>query len=388
MTDLLDAPPPQQAPEPRPPARGVLPSGARGQSAGRVIAVGALAFALAALLNSETLEEMADRQPFGWKRDVAVAATGALHTVARWTLLDRPGEWFDEVRGLNRDAPVDLDELVASATTVPTTGSPPGSIGDGSGPSPVAGQPPSSTPATDPGDGPATTAAPVVTSPPGPTPLRWPTSEDPLRVLVMGDSMAQGFGTTFERYLTDTGVMRPTSFYKSASGLSRPDYFDWPAEIAAKTTAHDPEVVVLMFGANDAQKLKLDGTIYDVTDGPWQAEYARRVGAVMDYLTNSGKRVVWVGLPVMEDGGFDARMRVLDAIYREQAAVRPSVTYVETRALFSNSSGGYAAYLPNDDGEPKLMRAQDGVHFSLAGAARLSSAVLDTVRAMLPPPPP
>ena len=202
----------------------------------------------------------------------------------------------------------------------------------------------------------------------------------------MGDSMAQGFGQTFERYLTETGVMRPSSFYKQSSGLSRPDYFDWPAEIAQQTTSQNPEVVVLMFGANDAQKLKLDGKVYDVDETPWQAEYRRRVAAVMDYLVNSGKRVLWVGLPVMEDGDFDRRTHILDTIFREEAAARPSVAYQDSRTLFSNGDGGYSAYLPNSSGEPKLMRAQDGIHFSISGAARLSSAALDTLESLLPPP--
>ena len=46
-----------------------------------------------------------------------------------------------------------------------------------------------------------------------------------------------------------------------ASGLTRPDYYDWPAALAADLEATDPEVVVAVFGVNDAQGIVLpDGT--------------------------------------------------------------------------------------------------------------------------------
>ena len=185
MTDLLDAPPPHSpAPPRRPPQRRVLPSGARGQSAGRTIAVGALAFFLAALLNSETLHEMAERQPFGWKRDVAMGLTGSLDTVAGWTYLDRPGEWFDDARGLNHDAPIDLEELVASATTVPVGELPTSVPVD---PTATTTAPPPTAVATEP----TVATTPPVTAPeatvptttpvtlPVPIALRTPTGDDP-----------------------------------------------------------------------------------------------------------------------------------------------------------------------------------------------------------------
>jgi len=371
-------------------------------SAGRTFVLGALSFAIAALLNSETLLEMAERQPFGWKRDVLVGLAEPLHTVSRWTLLDRPGEWFDDVRGLNRDEPIDLEELVASATTtVPPAATDATDATDATAPSspsvPAGGETSPTTAATGapaapttpaPGDTAPPASPPPPTTAPTPTPLRAPTEDDPLRVLVLGDSLAQGFGQTFERYVGETKVMVPSAFYKVSSGLSRPDFFDWPAEIVRQTTSVNPEVVVIMFGANDAQKLDLDGTIYDVHDGPWQDEYRRRVGAVMDYLANTGRRVVWVGLPIMESDGFDAKMQVLNGIYRDEAAKRPNISFFDTRPLFSGPDGSYQAYLPNESGEPKLMRAQDGVHFSLQGASRLANATLDAIKAMLPAAPP
>src|SRR3712207_7169144 len=66
--------------------------------------------------------------------------------------------------------------------------------------------------------------------------------------------------------------------------------------------------------------------------------------------------------------------RSLDHIFREEAAKRPSVSYTETRSLFSNGDGVYAAYLPNDDGEAKLMRDRKSTRLN-SSHANISYAV-------------
>ena len=47
-----------------------------------------------------------------------------------------------------------------------------------------------------------------------------------------------------------------------------------------------------------------------------------------------------------------------------------------TRSVLGDPDGGYAAYLPAGDGTPTLMRQDDGIHFSRAGADRAAAAVL------------
>ena len=55
----------------------------RPMSAGQVLIVGVIAFGLAALLNSQTLLDMANRQPFNSaSRDIALAITKPLHSIA------------------------------------------------------------------------------------------------------------------------------------------------------------------------------------------------------------------------------------------------------------------------------------------------------------------
>ena len=82
-----------------------------------------------------------------------------------------------------------------------------------------------------------------------------PTAADPAQVLVVGDSDAGTFGPYLKELLDDTGVAATTVDYKVSSGLSRPDFFDWPAHLRQTLPTVDPDIVVVTFGGNDAQGL-------------------------------------------------------------------------------------------------------------------------------------
>ncbi len=67
-----------------------------------------------------------------------------------------------------------------------------------------------------------------------------------------------------------------------SSGLARPDFFDWPAEIDAKLPEVDPDIVVATFGGNDAQGLSVANGDFIVGDpvaneAEWVAEYSASV---------------------------------------------------------------------------------------------------------------
>jgi hypothetical protein len=204
---------------------------------------------------------------------------------------------------------------------------------------------------------------------------------DPLRLWVGGDSVA-GFLCYAMAALADHDpTIALHTHFRISTGMSRPDYYDWPAHLEEDTAAGNPEAVVLLMGANDDQPLQTaDGGVADFATPAWIAEYGRRVGALMDRLHDEGRLVVWVGLPVMRAPDFAARMDVVDDAFRRQAARRPGVIFLDSRRLFGDARGAYTAYLPDESGALTLMRAPDGVHLSPQGGTRLAQAVLRLIR--------
>jgi hypothetical protein len=161
-----------------------------------------------------------------------------------------------------------------------------------------------------------------------------------------------------------------------SSGLTRPDFFDWPKHLQDQVRKIRPDIVVVDFGGNDAQPIKTaDGKQYDVTDPQWLGEYAKRVGQTMDFLSADGRKVIWVGTPNARDPDFTNRLAILRQAEMQEAAKRPQVTFVDTWTMFQSPSGGYADYIVDDDGQAKLMRQNDGFHLNLDGANKLARAI-------------
>lgn len=200
---------------------------------------------------------------------------------------------------------------------------------------------------------------------PTPVPRQLPASAEGLRLWSDGDSTSYFMTTAlFAEWSNRGGVPVRQADYRISSGLWRPDFFDWPAFIQSEMALYDPDVAVLMLGANDANQI----TSY--------AEYAARVGRTMDLLYREGRIVVWVGQPNMGRSDLAASIPAVNRVFQEQAAARPWVIYVDSWTLTSWSDGTFAAALPDASGLDQVLRGSDGVHFTTAGGRRLALGVL------------
>lgn len=327
----------------------------------RAVAVTLAALLLGALLNAGDLLATARQQPFGWPRQVAVTVTEPLYQLSRALGLDRPRAALD--RALGNDAEPAPAEAVVAA------------------PSPSSAPP-------DPG---AATAAPSprrrAPSPQADRPTPSPTASearvvgaaDPLRMFVAGDSMVGQFGPAMQDLAGDTGVVTTQVQYEFKSGLTRPDFLDWPARMREVGAAFDPDVIVFFIGGNDPQPLKLDGVVREPGDPVWVAEYRRRVEELMDQLQTDGRRVYWIGMPIARDAEYTRRMRMLNDIYATEASTRPAITFVSSWEVFTGPDGQFSEYLPDDDGDLVDMRLNDGIHLTTAGAYRLARVVFGRI---------
>lgn len=176
-----------------------------------------------------------------------------------------------------------------------------------------------------------------------------------------------------------TGVVAADHELRYSSGLTRPDYFDWPATLRALVGRQDPEAIVIMVGANDAQGIQTPSGPEPFGTEAWVAEYRARVAALMDELDDGERTVYWVGQPVMRSGSFDERMRLLTEVYRTEAARHPGVRFIDTYAHFAGADGAYSAYLPDASGRPVLVRRDDGIHLTGAGAERLAAVLMAAI---------
>jgi hypothetical protein len=231
---------------------------------------------------------------------------------------------------------------------------------------------------------------PASTEPDEPETTGPPSVDNPAKVFIVGDSDAGTFGPYLQTLLDNTGIVTTELDYKVSSGLARPDFFDWPAEIDTKLPAVDPDIVVATFGGNDAQGLAVQNGEFIIGDpvaneAEWVAEYTERAGAVMDQLLADGRTLIWVGIPNDDNPDVTERMAIQDRAAKAAAAERPEVIFIDTWKRFSGRDGGWAEFVIDPrDGQGKDVRADDGFHLNQTGAEILAidiaQAIRDTLR--------
>src|SRR5438034_7343393 len=344
--------------------------------AGRVVVIGTVCLVLWGLLAAPALRRAAETAPLGLRRTAALAVLRPLSRLSSLMALDRVQTGVDSALGRHDSgAPALPPEDVLPPPALPahpssgprTRASPPARANPNGTPSPVA--PP----------GPLT----VGTAPRLPTP-----SEAGLRVLVVGDSIGADLAMGLARLLDARGGYVTKMDARQATGLARPDYFDWERQVAADLQRFHPDLVVAMFGANDDQGFLVRGGGVAFGTADWQRVYGQRVARIMAEVTAWGRPLIWVGMPPMRSDGLTAAMRTVNAIFRGQALAHPGVLYVDPWVALAGPRGRYAAYLPDASGQEELIRAADGVHLTAAGGARLAASVFTAMRTLWAPPGP
>jgi hypothetical protein len=310
--------------------------------AGHILVVGLVCLVLGWLLNAQGIKKTAYSQSLGWQRDIAVFFAKPMASISHFLHTDRPRAWLQDALGRKGDD--DISTKLPSPTTV------------------ARGVPP------------PTTAKEVFGA------------DRPLAVWVGGDSLAVTPGESILSFIGASQTVRSVSGVDGqiATGLARPEIFNWPAHLKEVTDSLHPRVIVLTIGSNDDQSLTGapgGGTVGPFGSAEWEAEYRRRVGGLMDQVVSSGQMLVWIGVPPIRN--FDRseqHYKVLNEIYKSEAAKRPGrVLYVDIYSMFLDPGGGYADYLPSESGEQIKVRADDGIHFTRAGGNRIAGKVIETL---------
>ncbi len=269
--------------------------------------------------------------------------------------------------GANADAEPGTADTAAGGSTAEGSASPATTVAPAAAAGPTSTAPASTTTTLPPRSGP-------------------PTPSNPARVYVVGDSDAGTFGPYLEQLLDTTGLAETELDYKVSSGLSRPDFHDWPAALEQSLPAVNADIVVATFGGNDAQGLAVESGEFIVGDpvaneAEWTEEYQRRAGEVMDLLLEDDRAVIWVGIPNDDNPEVTARMAIQDRAAKAAAAERPDVVFVDTWTRFSGRDGGWAEFVIDPrDGQGKDVRADDGFHLNTTGAEILAIDIAQAVR--------
>lgn len=231
-------------------------------------------------------------------------------------------------------------------------------------------------------------AVPVSAAVPVKTPLAQlppPTGNRPRVVALVGDSMmAVGISDVLLRDAANNPNLRVIRAFKSGTGLARPDVFDWMTEYPAMIGSEDPDAVIVAIGANDGQGFVDDGKAVAFGSERWVKAYQQRTAAFLDLLTQNGTHVVWVGLPPMRSGPYNAKIATINRIAYTVVSQYPQATWWNPQPLIGDQDGQYRDFGVAPDGKTIRLRQADGIHLSDDGASLLAPALMYWLNA--PPP--
>jgi hypothetical protein len=202
----------------------------------------------------------------------------------------------------------------------------------------------------------------------------------PLRVAVFGDSLADGLWSGVYRSLRrDRAISEVARLAQASTGLTNYTYVDVAERTREQLVAEDYDVAIVMFGANDIQGIAIGGRVHRFRTPGWEEVYRDRVRELIGLLRADGAAVYWVGLPRMRSDRYDGNTIYLNSIFRSEASAL-GVPFIETREVSAGDEGEYVAYLPDPAGTPRLVRADDGIHFTLRGYNILASPLVTRLR--------
>ena len=198
---------------------------------------------------------------------------------------------------------------------------------------------------------------------------------DATRLAVFGDSLAVDLAKALERFYAEDPNLVVIGQGVGSSGFVRADYFDWDKAIGEQIAADSFDLAVVIMGINDRQ----DIGSYAALSEPWNAAYQARIADFLGQLRAARKPVIWVGLPPMAKGDYSTAMTQISNI-QKLASFSGGAEFLDIYERFLGEDGKYSSYGPDVSGQNALMRKDDGIHFSAAGADKLAFYLSQTIR--------
>ena len=215
----------------------------------------------------------------------------------------------------------------------------------------------------------------------GPLYIKLPPVNDTYNMYVLGDSLGSGLWQGLHQNFR--GAVAPAikvvKKAKANTGIVRSDRFDWMENVEKIANGGGFQIAVLMFGANDAQTIRLKGKRHHFGTPAWEQIYRQRIDRMILALKRKKVAIYWVGLPNVRVPSLRKNYIHFNAIFKEKAEEH-GIHFVETWDVTNDASGKWQSFGKTVLGKKAVLRAKDGTHFTSAGYRLLAQFPEDVLR--------
>ncbi|QMT40414.1 DUF459 domain-containing protein [Neisseria shayeganii] len=209
------------------------------------------------------------------------------------------------------------------------------------------------------------------------------------KVFFAGDSMMEGIAPHLQRRLRSEYGIQSVNLSRQSTGLSYPQFFDWPAVIE-KQLQDDPDIklLVVFLGPNDPWDFpnpQQPGSGYLKFQSPeWEQVYRQRIDRIVQAARRADVQLVWLGIPLMKGSKLNTQMRYLDGIMASE--LQGKAIWLPTDRLLGGSENGEYRDSIELDGRSVRVRSKDGIHFTLKGQQFLADHLAAYIEYRAPEP--
>lgn len=202
----------------------------------------------------------------------------------------------------------------------------------------------------------------------------------PVRVLLAGDSLMQGLGPQMKTALSGYNNLTFIPIGRKSTGLSRRDFYDWPASLKRHLAADKPHLVVMWVGTNDPQGIYGRPDAGEPCSREWQLAYLDKIREIFALVRQHKARLILMGPPVVGDPRLNEQLATINRLMG-WACKRYGVCYVDTRAILGDSRGRFTMQGVVPGGRAAVLRTPDRLHITADGNKRVMAYLLPYVSA-------
>ena len=172
-------------------------------------------------------------------------------------------------------------------------------------------------------------------------------TENPLRILMIGDSQMRSIAAGFLRL---TGQNEPY------------------------------DIAVIFLGMNDYQNFYADnGKVLVKETEDWESAYRDKIKTHLDILSANTKKVYWLGMPIVRNKIYNAQLLYIEDLHKK-IALEYSETMLQKISLSSIVPGDgvpYSDTVKTSDGKKISLMKDDGHHYTVSGGEYVMKPFLE-----------
>ncbi len=176
---------------------------------------------------------------------------------------------------------------------------------------------------------------------------------------------------------------------KRSTGLSRPDFYNWPKVLEENLADFAPHIVVMWVGTNDPQNIHGYKNLGEPLSEAWKKAYTAKVVEIIKLCQKYQANLIFIGPPAVDEEPLDTQLRKLSkAIYEicrhYSVKKKYNIRYVSARTELGDNNGKYLHEKIMPDGRMATIRWKDRVHITGDGNLLVMTSLMSKLGEMIP----